>query len=261
MTTNIADGNGTVVHTIDDGTPPTVQQAWSAVMRDVSSLAKGDRNEHQKFNFRGIDAVMNAVGPALRTHGVMVIPSSVDTKIRDVQTTQGKASRECSVTVRYTIFGPDGDSMHGAAPGEAMDAGDKATPKAMSVAFRTFLLQSLCLPTDEPDPDSETHERSTGPTDQQQAQDTADRAAKATDPVALQRVAEWVTTKGLDDITITVGDKTGPLGRYMAKRIADLKGPDPDADAAAQKILEESLGAQEIKDATAAGPTPDGIHQ
>jgi hypothetical protein len=30
--------------------------------------------------------------------------------------------------------------------GEAMDSGDKATAKAMSVAFRTALLQALCTP-------------------------------------------------------------------------------------------------------------------
>ena len=41
--------------------------------------------------------------------------------------------------------------------GEAGDSGDKATPKAMSVALRTALLQTLMLPTDEPDPDSFTY--------------------------------------------------------------------------------------------------------
>ena len=40
-----------------------------------------------------------------------------------------------------------------------MDSGDKATPKAMSVAFRIALLQALALPTDEPDPDSYAYER------------------------------------------------------------------------------------------------------
>ena len=43
---------------------------------------------------------------------------------------------------------------------EVVDSGDKATAKAMSVAFRTALLQALCLPTDEPDPDASSYERS-----------------------------------------------------------------------------------------------------
>jgi hypothetical protein len=37
-----------------------------------------------------------------------------------------------------------GDHIDTETPGEAFDAGDKATAKAMSVAFRTCLLQALC---------------------------------------------------------------------------------------------------------------------
>jgi len=46
---------------------------------------------------------------------------------------------------------------------ESMDSGDKATAKAMSVAFRTALLQTLCLPTDESDPDADSYVRSAAP--------------------------------------------------------------------------------------------------
>lgn len=139
---------------------PSVYAAWSAVMADVQGIAKRDRNEQQKFLYRGIDAVMNAVGPVLRQHGVVVIPVAVvDRVMRDAQTTTGKAARECQLMVTYRVIGPAGDSFEGQAPGEALDSGDKATPKAMSVAFRTFLLQALTIPTDEPDPDTETHER------------------------------------------------------------------------------------------------------
>ena len=46
-----------------------VQEAIAAVLADVQAVRKGDRNEAQKFSFRGIDAVVNAVGPAFRAHG------------------------------------------------------------------------------------------------------------------------------------------------------------------------------------------------
>ena len=52
----------------------TIYQALSAVMGDVQAVGKDGRNTQQGFNFRGIDAVVNAVGPALRTHGVVVTP-------------------------------------------------------------------------------------------------------------------------------------------------------------------------------------------
>ena len=49
----------------------TVREALRAVMKDVGAVKKGDRNTQGNFNFRGIDAVTNAVYPALVEHGVM----------------------------------------------------------------------------------------------------------------------------------------------------------------------------------------------
>lgn len=137
----------------------TVFEALSKVMADVQAVKKGDRNTQQNYNFRGIDAVVNAVGPKLREYGVICVPIGVTSTYRDVQTTTGKPSRECTVTARYRFYGPAGDFIDTEVPGEAMDSGDKGTPKAMSVAYRTLLLQALCIPTDEADPDHQSYER------------------------------------------------------------------------------------------------------
>lgn len=137
----------------------TVVEALAAVMGDVRAVAKGDRNTDQNYRFRGIDAVMNAVGPALREHGVVVMPVCEEANYRDVTTSRGKPSRECTVLVRFRFYGPAGDYIECVTPGESMDFGDKGAPKAMSVAYRIALLQALCLPTDEPEPDASTYER------------------------------------------------------------------------------------------------------
>jgi hypothetical protein len=138
---------------------PTVVEALSAVMTDVQAVRKGERNSQQNYNFRGIDAVVNAVGPVLRKHGVVVVPAAVTSSYRDVQTSTGKPSRECTVTVTYRFYGPAGDFIDCEVPGESMDFGDKGAPKAMSVAYRIALLQALCIPTDDPEPDSQSYER------------------------------------------------------------------------------------------------------
>jgi hypothetical protein len=44
-----------------------------------------------------------------------------------------------------------------------MDSGDKGTAKAMSVAYRILLLQSLIIPTDDRDPDQDSYERAVAP--------------------------------------------------------------------------------------------------
>ena len=141
----------------------SVHQAWAAVMGDVQAVRKGDRNSQHNFNFRGIDAVMNAVGPAMRRHGVYCAPVRIEPQWRDAMTTGGKPARECLLVVTFRVTGPAGDWFEGQAPGESLDSGDKATPKAMSVAYRTFLLQSLTIPTDDPDPDSHSYEREVSP--------------------------------------------------------------------------------------------------
>lgn len=145
----------------------TVVEAWGRVMADVQAVGKTGHNQQQDYNFRGIDAVVNAAGPAMREHGVIVVPTVLDATYRDIEVGKNRTlMREVTVKVRYTIIGPDGDALtaagvpgFGCVYGESMDSGDKGTAKAMSVAYRIFLLQALTIPTSEPDPDESTFER------------------------------------------------------------------------------------------------------
>jgi hypothetical protein len=146
---------------VTDSAPATVHQALTAVMRGVTSVAKRDHNQQGGYNFRGIDAILNAVGPVLREHGVIVVPLVESSDYSTVEVGRNRTQMGyVRVTVTYRWYGPDGSYIDTRTIGEAMDSGDKAAPKAMSVAFRTALLQALALPTDEPDPDSHTYERS-----------------------------------------------------------------------------------------------------
>ncbi|WP_324191082.1 ERF family protein [Nocardia farcinica] len=141
--------------------PPKVgvYEAFSRVMGEVQVIEKRDRNTDQGFDFRGIDAVLNKVGPVLRRHGVVIIPRPLSIQTERYVTTRGTAMRNVIVHMEYTVIGPAGDTLVGGAYGEAADSGDKATPKAQSVAYRTFLLQGLTIPTRQPDPDAASHER------------------------------------------------------------------------------------------------------
>lgn len=143
-----------------DETKPTVVEAFSRVMEEVREIGKKDRNRDQNFMFRGIDTVINTVGPLLRKHGVVIIPIAESIETERYVTSKGTAMKNATVRMRYTVHGPAGDSFEGVTYGEAADSGDKAVSKAQSVAYRVFLLQSLTIPTNEPDPDSSSHERS-----------------------------------------------------------------------------------------------------
>ena len=139
----------------------TVYEVLGAVMEDVQAVGKNNRNNQQGYDFRGIDAVINAVGPVFRKHGVIAVPFKSEARYRDVQTVNGKPSRECTVAVTYRFYGPAGDYIDCEVPGESMDFGDKGAPKAMSVAYRIALLQVLCIPTHDPEPDAMSYERAT----------------------------------------------------------------------------------------------------
>lgn len=135
-------------------TVKNVFQAVSDVMNDVREVRKTGRNNSQNFNFRGIDAVMNAVGPKLRSHGVIVVPIHSDLTAVEVHAGSKKA-KDTSGNVTYRWYGPDGSYFDSQVFAEGRDYADKGAAKTMSVALRTCILQTLCLPTDDPDPDED----------------------------------------------------------------------------------------------------------
>lgn len=120
-----------------------------AVMKDVGVIEKSDFNSHFNFKFRGIETVLDRVAPLLRQHGVLVRP-----ELRGLQHFQlGANGSKIIVTVAYDFTHVEsGEVWTAVVPGEANDTQDKATSKAMAVAWRTALIQALSIATGERDP-------------------------------------------------------------------------------------------------------------
>ena len=183
------------------------------VMRSVDHVGKGDFNSHQKFNFRGIDGVLNAVGPALREHNVVVYPRLHDVAYEEVKTSGSKASTACRVVVDYIFASVDGSTVETRVAAESWDTGDKAMPKAMSVAMRTALIQALALPTDEPDPDSFTYTREAA--DEKRERDAA----------KIERVdAEIKAATTVDELRALWAQATPWQQERITKRVEELNG-------------------------------------
>lgn len=201
----------------------TAKEVVQLVMADVQSLAKTDRNQSQGFNFRGIDAVMNAVGPALRKHGGFIVPQLVE-KTSEVQPSRNGGSLQVvRLSVAYQVFGSDGDPITGVVAAEAFDSGDKATAKAMSVAYRTFLLQLLCLPTDEPDPDAHSYELGAKAPADLDLFGVWETVLAATTVDELKAI--WDTHKDFANVPFETPDGQTTLGQAIAKRKAKLTAP------------------------------------
>lgn len=141
-----------------------VHTAFMRVMRDIRAVGKLDKpKEGVKFDYRGVDRAMEAYAPVVRRHGVIIMPTEVQASYAPATTSTGKATRECTVIVRYTIYGPMGDSMPAAAAGESLDSGDKGTAKAQAVALRTLLFHGGMVPPRDTDPDAHNIERGEAP--------------------------------------------------------------------------------------------------
>lgn len=152
-----------------------------------------DRSGKKVYDFRGIDDVVNALSPIFAELGILgPLPVASRPETRDITTSGGSKMREVTVVVTYRFHGPI-DHIDIEVPGEAMDSGDKATPKSMSVALRTGLLQALLIPTKEiaPEPDSQVYVRAVENAHQarEQATNNGRRTAPAVDPTeALKRL-------------------------------------------------------------------------
>lgn len=134
-----------------------IYETITAVMEEIGAIGKNSKNNQQNFMYRGIDAVMNALSPAFVKHRLFVIPEVLEQKREERQTNKGGNLIYSICRVKYTFYAEDGSSLAAVTIGEGMDSGDKATNKAMSIAFKYACFQVFCIPTEEMrDPDSDS---------------------------------------------------------------------------------------------------------
>ena len=134
-----------------------IYEAISKCMEEIGAVGKDAVNKQQGFKYRGIDAVMNAINPALVKNHVFIVPEVLEQERQERTTNKGAVLIYSICRIKYTFYAEDGSSIEAITVGEGMDSGDKATNKAMAIAFKYACFQVFCIPTEEmKDPDSET---------------------------------------------------------------------------------------------------------
>lgn len=179
----------------------------NAVMTDIGAVSKTSKNQQQGFMFRGIDAVMNALAPALVKNKCFVVPEILDQTREERQTFKGGTLLYSICKIKYTFYAEDGSNISAVVIGEGMDSGDKATNKAMSIAFKYACFQVFCIPTEEMvDPDAECHEVKKKENDENapigatEARALIARCKK--DGVPVEKICEWYKVQAVNDLTI-----------------------------------------------------------
>ena len=228
-----------------------IYQAIPAIMGEINAIGKNKRNNQQNFMYRGVDDVMNAINPALVKNKVYIVPEIIDQAREERQTAKGANLIYSICRMRFKFFAEDGSSVEAVTIGEGMDSGDKATNKAMAIAFKYACFQIFCIPTEEmKDPDAECHDvqpkgngsnrdsgsRSNGkqgnnasqaesrPQGNTQKQKAADEQANAEmmeqankaliDGTKVKVIKDTIRKKGLSEASI--------LGHYKLKNFEDM---------------------------------------
>jgi len=140
----------------------SVYKAINAIQMALSKtgIAKDSRNSSQGYQFRGIDAVYNALSPLLAEHGLCILPRMLARVCEERQTAKGGTLFYVTVEAEFDFVCAEDGSKHTVKTfGEAMDSGDKATNKAMSAAYKYAAFQAFAIPTEgDNDADAHTHE-------------------------------------------------------------------------------------------------------
>lgn len=222
-------------------------------MKQIGAIGKDSKNAQQGYKFRGIDAVYNALNPVMADLGLFVCPEILDhrreerisEKTYNGQTTQ-TLLKYSILTIKYTLYAPDGSSVSCTVVGEGMDSGDKASNKAMSVALKYACFQLFMIPTEElVDPDGESHE-------------VTGKAQKPTAPRAAQQERIGAKTAQVTQGTTVPPVQTpppapvSPVLEYLAKEREALR-----VVREVSKAENNAIWKAQIKVLSEAGLTPD----
>lgn len=186
-----------------------------------NGIGKNRKNEQQGFKFRGIDDVMNRMAQHLTEADLVIAPNIRSREVHERVNSRGNPLFYVTVQVDYTIYSTvDGSSIVCSVPGEAMDSGDKATNKALSIAYKYMAFQLFAIPIDE-DPDATTHVVGKKP---EAAVDliSMDEAAMLSELIVKASVEEATVCKaaGVSSIGQIPKSKLQPIVERLQKKIA-----------------------------------------
>ena len=140
-----------------------ITKSLCAITAEIGSIAKSKKNQQQGYSFRGVDDLMNALHPLFAKYGVLMVPEVLESTREERVTAKGSALISAILKIKYHLIGMDGSEITATVIGEGMDTADKASNKALAVAFKYAAFQIFCIPTDEignADPDNYTPDRS-----------------------------------------------------------------------------------------------------
>jgi hypothetical protein len=188
-----------------------IYEKMAKILKEIEVIKK--EKQGQNFKYRGIDDVMNALHESFANNEVFITNEVLERS--EVERTSKNGGALFYVTLKYKInfHATDGSSVSSTMYGTAMDSGDKADNKCMSIALKYALLQAFLIPTEDMiDPDKDIHDvKPKAPIhDRQQI---TEWMSEATYNAYLKRIEETELLFDFEEIAAELKDwQTAPKG-------------------------------------------------
>ena len=141
----------------------TIHDKILAVMAAVPNVEKTGRNEFHKYDYVEAQEITRLIRTAMVKEGLTVRPNCIEHELMP-SPKEGFTARVLMTYTFYDCADPDSHFCIGPIPGEGWDKGDKATPKALTNAFKYALIQGFAIPAgDDPEADTKTDEAAEKP--------------------------------------------------------------------------------------------------
>lgn len=149
-------------------TTTDVTAALAAVMGELGGIEKltaaerarrgmGGGDQGVNYAYRGIDQIAAQVQPLLAKHGVVIVPTSTTSTVKEI-TVNNKPWTDTYIRIEWMVAGPNGSSLIACSEGQGRDNSDKGINKATTSAFKNLLLRLLCIGDPADDTDGHTAE-------------------------------------------------------------------------------------------------------
>jgi ERF superfamily len=234
--------------------PPHVLTAINEVKiaLAIEGVGKSRENTEQRFKFRGIDDILNALAVPMAKAGLVVFPH-VEERIESLrERDNGKFTTRVALNVVFNfVSAKDGSGYACRIQSEANDYSDKATNKAISFAMKYAYIAVFNIPVvgaEDGDFESPGNETSAAPAAAASAPAAEKPAAKgrAKKAAPVEQTAENnALIKLLSGLDTTVADKLASVMQkaYGVKSVVDVP---------VDKVEEATTRAQQWLTATAA---------
>jgi len=180
------------------------------VMATVETVPKRGHNTFHNYDYALEADVADAVRRAMVDARVVMIPSLVEIREREVQTRQQRSEVVTTVIMQYLVIDADsGASLNFRMPGAGQDPGDKGLMKAVTAATKYAQLKAFQLSTgDDPEADD---------ADKVEREPGADEGAEGDE-------GQWADDELPPDSTPTAPAPTDCISTGKVKRIYALLG-------------------------------------